>query len=88
LAEVAHVQVTVPLAATVSTAGLDDPFRPLVKKMSPTVTDPVAGVVPLPLGGVAGGVVGAVGVEVLVPLSLQPANRLVASMALAISIVM
>jgi hypothetical protein len=34
------------LTATVSTAGLDDPFRPLLKKMSPTVTAAVVGAAP------------------------------------------
>jgi len=67
----------------VSTAGLDDPFRPLLKKMSPTVTAAVLGVAPPvpppvpPAGGVGVGVglvdVGLVGVF---ELSLQPATML------------
>ena len=70
-----------------STAVLDDPFRTLLKKMSPTVTAAVDGVAPPvpPPGGVgvgvgvgAGlvGVLGLVGVELL---SLQLASTLVAN---------
>ncbi|HZE73880.1 MAG TPA: hypothetical protein VE091_01150 [Gemmatimonadales bacterium] len=77
---VAQVQVTVPLTATVSTAGLDDPFSPLLKKMSPTVTAAVVGAGPVGAGlaGLAGavglaGVVGLVGLVVVVS-SLQPAS--------------
>jgi len=61
--EVAQVQVTVPPTATVSTAGLDDPLRSLLKKMSPTVTAAVAGAAVGVLGGgVAGGGVAGGGV--------------------------
>jgi hypothetical protein len=89
----AHVQVTVPLTATVSTAVLDDPLWSLLKKMSPTVTAAVAGAEE-PLGGgvgVVGGGVGVVGggVAVLGAVeSLQPASRLAASPPVITSIVM
>ena len=97
---VAQVQVTVPLTATVSTAGLDDPFSPLLKKMSPTVTAAVAGaalpvppavpppvppLVPPPLVG------GLIGIPLLglvgVESSLQPASRLAASIPLTSTII-
>jgi hypothetical protein len=87
---VAQVQVTVPLTATVSTAGLDDPLSALLKKMSPTVTAAVAGAVVggvvvggVVVGGVVvGGVVvgGVLGEVVESELSSQPASRLPASM--------
>jgi hypothetical protein len=94
---VAQVQVTVPLTATVSTAGLADPFRPLLKKMFPTVTATVLGAappVPPPGGGVVGllglvgvlglaGLLGLIGVELL---SLQPASTPVANSPLTSTI--
>ena len=69
------VQVTVPFTATVSTAGLEVPLLSLRKKMSPNVTDAVAGacVVPPPVPPPVPGPVG------LLLSPLQPASRLVAS---------
>jgi hypothetical protein len=46
-----QVQVTVPPAATVSTAGLTDPLCPLLKEMFPTAMAAVSGGVPPPAGG-------------------------------------
>jgi hypothetical protein len=84
---VAHVQVTVPLTATVSTAVLDDPLWSLLKKMSPTVTAAVVGAAePLLGGGV--GVVGGGVAELGAVESLQPASKLATSPPLISSIVM
>ena len=73
--EGSQVQVTVPFTATVSTAGLEVPLLSLRKKMSPNVTDAVAGacVVPPPVPPPVPGPVG------LLLSPLQPASRLVAS---------
>jgi len=96
LSVVAHVQVTVPLTATVSTAGLDEPLRPLLKKMSPTVTAAVVGValpvepppveppaVPPPPGA---GLIGLPLLGLVVIESLQPANTLAVNKPLTSSI--
>jgi len=88
LTEEPQVQVTVPLTAMVSIAGLRVPFWSLWKKMSLRVTDAVAGggdpvpppLVPPPFPPPLLGPVGLL-------LSLQPASRSVASMPLASRII-
>jgi hypothetical protein len=84
---VAHVQVTVPLTATVSTAGLDDPLWSLLKKRAPPVTAAVAAAGDALLGGGVGVLGGGVAALGAVAELLQPASRLATSPPLISSIV-